>query len=147
MEEYASNLSKIPKRIREGEMQPSLSLMQKAYLDLLLNLDCYSKRPTSRYKTEAMDDFMNLFSKAMTTSGVSAIFPTYPKQINEMRKKILQEWRLRANRSEEVLVSAPLVYEDFGQVKEIVEEFKLREQEKQKFRNRDKQQGEEAPSL
>lgn len=142
MEEYAEHLSRIPRRIREGETQSSLSLMQKAYLKLLLYLERYGGRPTSQYKTKAMDEFMELFSKAITTSGASAIFPAYSGQMNEVRQKILQEWNSRENKSDKVLKAAPLVYEEFAKVEEIVGRFKLTQQERQNAETENAQQEE-----
>lgn len=125
MIKYAQTTEKIPPQlILDSEKNPSL--MKKAHINRLLQIDKSNERPSYDYGCLAMEDFMQLFSKTIEKNGIVSILLTFPNQenskINQARYRIMQSWKNRnemkakLKREEKVDILQPMNYDSFGEI-------------------------------
>jgi len=125
MKRYAFSSEPIPPQmILDSDKNPSL--MKRAHMERLLQLDKHKARPSIDYGFQAMDDFFEMFTEAVQKNGIVSILPAFPlndqEEINRARFRVLKTWADRNsmnsinNREEKIEVLPAIDYISFGDV-------------------------------
>lgn len=127
MIKYAESEEIIPPELI-FDAQKNESIMKKAHLDTLLQKDKHSERPSFDYKFEAMENFMQMFSSAITDNRIVSILPAYSTkdddEINRARMKLLEslkyrmETKFKLGQGPKINVLDSIYYSDYGKVHE-----------------------------
>ena len=117
------------------EIGKGKSLIEKAYMERLLLIDRFGGRPSIDYQFQAMDDFLQLFSRTLSKHMVATVLPAFPKsdspEVNAARARFIKSWEtvneIRAskysNSNEDLIeVAEPIEYENFEEVYERASE-------------------------
>ena len=131
---YANSTEPIPpKVILNSSKNPSM--LKKAYTDRLMLIDSHNIRPRIDYQFQAMDDFLQLFSRTLSKHMVATVLPAFAKsdspEVNAARARFIKSWEtvneIRAskysNSNEDLIeVAEPIEYENFEEVYERASE-------------------------
>ena len=99
MKYYAQTSQHIEPGLVSKNMKSKQSFMKKAHMDRLIYIDKNKMRPCLDYGVIAMEDFMQLFSRALELNRIVSILPTFsdkcPEEIKRARMKLLNLFRHR----------------------------------------------------
>lgn len=126
MKLYAQSTEEIPPQMLFDAAVKNPSLMKRAHYDRLISIDNMRMRPSFDYGPQAMDDFLGLFSRALSLNMIVSVLPTFSVQqaadVTNARWRVLQTWKnknqmMSEHRNEpKVEVLQPMQYKDFGEI-------------------------------
>ena len=131
---YANSTEQIPPKVIL-DISKNPSIIKKAYGDRLMLLDDHNLRPQIDYQFQAMDDFLQLFSRSLSKNMVVTVLPAFPNsdspEVNKARARFIESWRnvnriraSKASHSDEELIEVadPINYDNFEEIYERASE-------------------------